>query len=145
MAKKIRRLSDIAEKMDSVKVQKTKGDGSEILSQAQKCWDDLWQFRRNRERCIRYTYGNQWGDTITNEHGKSVTEEQYIIAQGSIPLKNNLIRRLVRTVNGVYRNQNSEPTCTAIDREEHLVFLPLLLVYTQYKLHLRLQDLYHYA
>ena len=118
MAKKIRRLSDIAEKMDSVKVQKTKGDGSEILSQAQKCWDDLWQFRRNRERCIRYTYGNQWGDTITNEHGKSVTEEQYIIAQGSIPLKNNLIRRLVRTVNGVYRNQNSEPTCTAIDREE---------------------------
>ena len=38
--------------------------------------------------------------------------------QGSIPLKNNLIRRLVRTVMGVYRGQSKEPTCTANDRDE---------------------------
>ena len=50
-----------------------------------------------------------------------MTEEDYIKEQGNIPLKNNLIRRLVRNVLGVYRNQSKEPTCTARDREEQKI------------------------
>ena len=50
--------------------------------------------------------------------GKSMTEEEYIKSQGNVPLKNNLIRRLVRSVLGVYRSQSKEPTCTARDRDE---------------------------
>ena len=45
-------------------------------------------------------------------------EEEYIKSQGNVPLKNNLIRRLVRSVLGVYRSQSKEPTCTARDRDE---------------------------
>ena len=47
-----------------------------------------------------------------------MSEEDYIRMQGNIPLKNNLIRRLVKTVTGVYRNQNKTYVCTARDREE---------------------------
>jgi hypothetical protein len=47
-----------------------------------------------------------------------ISEEEYIRMQGNIPLKNNLIRRLVKTVVGVYRNQNKTYVCTARDREE---------------------------
>ena len=50
--------------------------------------------------------------------GKSMSEEEYIKSQGNVPLKNNLIRRLVRSVLGVYRSQSKEPTCTERDRDE---------------------------
>lgn len=90
----------------------------DILLQAQHCWDSLRGFREERKRNTRYTYGDQWSDVIENEVGERMTEEEYIKSQGSVPLKNNLIRRLTRTVMGVYRNQNKEPTCTANDRDE---------------------------
>ena len=89
----------------------------EVLLQAQRCWDSLDKFRNERRRNKRYTYGDQWGDYI-NYKGERITEEEYIREQGGIPLKNNLIRRLVRTMVGVYRKQFKEPTCYANDRDE---------------------------
>lgn len=88
-----------------------------ILQQAQWYWTAMTQFRVDRERNKRYTYGDQWSDTICVD-GKRMTEEQYIRDQGNVPLKNNLIRRLVRAVVGVYRSQSKEPTCVARDRDE---------------------------
>ena len=85
--------------------------------QAQEYWDNMHQFRKDRERCKNYTYGKQWNDVITVE-GKQMTEEEYIKMQGSIPLKTNLIRRLVRNVIGLWRSQDKEPTCVARDRKE---------------------------
>ena len=89
----------------------------DILLQAQRCWDSLGRFREERRRNKRYTYGDQWGDYV-NYKGERITEEEYIREQGGIPLKNNLIRRLVRTMVGVYRKQFKEPTCYANDRDE---------------------------
>lgn len=89
----------------------------DILMQAQFYWNQMDTFRRDRERNKRYTYGDQWGDTIVVD-GSSMTEEDYIKEQGNVPLKNNLIRRLIKSVLGVYRSQMKEPTCTARDRDE---------------------------
>ena len=89
----------------------------DILMQAQFYWNQMDTFRRDRERNKRYTYGDQWGDTIVVD-GSPMTEEDYIKEQGNVPLKNNLIRRLVKSVLGVYRSQTKEPTCTARDRDE---------------------------
>lgn len=113
------RLVDTVE-MDSVKRDAMKNDKQafDILFQAQKCWNSLDGFRKERERNKKYTYGDQWSDIIVGDNGKSMAEEQYIKTQGGIPLKNNLIRRLVRTVLGVYRSQSKEPTCIARDRDE---------------------------
>ena len=89
----------------------------DVLMEAQHYWNQMDDFRHDRERNKRYTYGYQWDDTICVD-GKKMSEADYIKAQGSVPLKNNLIRRLVRNVIGVYRSQLKEPTCTARDRDE---------------------------
>lgn len=89
----------------------------EIILEAQHAWHNMARFRDERERNKRYTYGQQWDDVITVD-GVSMTEEQYIKKQGNVPLKNNIIRKLNRTVLGVFRSQNKEPTCTARDRDE---------------------------
>ena len=77
-----------------------------ILQQAAQYWLAMQQFRNQRDRCKRYTFGDQWHDRICVD-GQWMTEEEYIRQQGNEPLKNNLIRRLVRNVVGLYRSQQS--------------------------------------
>ena len=91
--------------------------GMEVLSKAEKHWLAMDKFRRDRERNKRYCYGDQWKDLVCVD-GRTMTEEQYLKEQGTVPLKNNLIRRLVRSVLGVWRSQSKEPTCYARDRDE---------------------------
>lgn len=118
-------MSHITPKRDNTEIdtvafsQKHFGDrrAFDVLMEAQHYWNQMDDFRRDRERNKRYTYGFQWDDVICVD-GKKMTEEDYIKTQGSVPLKNNLIRRLVRNVLGVYRSQLKEPTCTARDRDE---------------------------
>ena len=115
IAPKRNELSEI----DTVASAKRYGDrrAFDILMEAQYYWNQMEDFRKDRERNKRYTYGFQWDDMICVD-GKSMTEEEYIKSQGNVPLKNNLIRRLVRSVLGVYRSQSKEATCTARDRDE---------------------------
>lgn len=89
----------------------------DVLWQAQQYWLAMETFRQDRERNKNYTYGKQWDDYICVE-GKMVKEEDYIKSQGNVALKNNLIRRMVQAVLGIYRSQTKEPTCTARDRDE---------------------------
>lgn len=115
-------VPDINDEADSVKRSRMQcgGDrsrGQHILIEAQNYYAAMYRFRADRERNKRYHYGDQWGDIVC-VNGKKMTEEQYILSQGNIPLKTNLIRRLVRNVIGVFRSQATEPTCTARDREE---------------------------
>lgn len=108
--------------IDSIKEQQSLGDSRAltVLMEAQRAWDNMAKFRGERERNKRYTYGEQWDDVISVD-GKCMTEEEYIKSQGNVPLKNNIIRRLVRTILGVYRGQSKEPTCTARDRDEQKI------------------------
>ena len=89
----------------------------EVLWEVQQYWWAMETFRQDRERNKNYTYGRQWDDVICVD-GVSMKEEDYIRKQGNVPLKNNLIRRMVQAVLGVYRSQAKEPTCTARDRDE---------------------------
>lgn len=120
--KKLRRLSQVGgqKKIDSVGATKHHGEYDRamgVLLEARRSWDAMSRFRKDRERCKRYTYGDQWKDVV-NVDGKTMTEEKYIMEQGSVPLKNNLIRRLVRNVLGAYLKQTKEPVCVARDRDE---------------------------
>lgn len=89
----------------------------DIVFRAARAWDCMDKYRKERERCKRYMYGDQWGDMI-EYCGRMIPEEEYIRMQGNIPLKNNLIRRIAKTVMGVYRNQSKTPVCIARDRSE---------------------------
>lgn len=114
-----RSVSPQKEELDSIKEQRKLGDrrAFDVLMEAQTYWSNMSRFRKDRERNKRYTYGDQWSDMI-KVGCKTMPEEEYIKRQGNVPLKNNLIRRLVRNVMGVYRNQSKEPTCTARDSDE---------------------------
>ena len=110
------------EEMDSVaRAKATEPDDRsralEILLEAQTYYQAMYRFRRDRERNKRYVYGDQWSDIVC-VNGRKMREEEYIMQQGNIPLKNNLMRRLVRNVIGTYRKQSTEPTCIARDRNE---------------------------
>ena len=94
-----------------------KGRAWQLLMEAQKYWNAMDKFRLDRARNKRYTYGDQWMDMVKVD-GCVMTEEEYIKKQGNVPLKNNLIRRMVKSVLGVYRSQSTEPTCQARDRDE---------------------------
>lgn len=89
-----------------------------VLMEAQHYWNMMDDFRKERQRNKRYAYGDQWDDIISVD-GKAMTEEEYIKSEGNVPLKNNLIRRLVKSVLGVYRSQSKEPICVARDGDEH--------------------------
>lgn len=92
----------------------------ELLAQAASCWNAMHRFRKDRERCKKYCYGDQWEDLVDVD-GEQMVEKDYIKKMGSVPLKNNLIRRLVRNVMGVYRSSPFHPTCVArIPEEEGL-------------------------
>lgn len=117
--KRVAPRHDDIEEIDTVRSSKQFGErrAFDILMEAQYYWNQMEDFRRDRERNKRYTYGNQWDDKIKVDC-EEMTEEEYIKSQGNVPLKNNLIRRLVRSVLGVYRSQSKEPTCVARDRDE---------------------------
>lgn len=116
------RVKSRKNEMDSVLSQREYGfrRAFDVLMQAQHAWDMMSKFRKDRERNKRYTYGDQWDDVISVD-GKYMSEASYIKSQGNVPLKNNIIRRLVRNVLGVYRSQSKEPTCTARDRDEQKI------------------------
>lgn len=132
-----------ADGMDSVKRDKLHNSqrAYDVLAMAQTYWSNMDDFRRERERNKRYTYGDQWDDTITVD-GCRMTEGEYIQKQGNVPLKNNLIRRLVRNVIGVYRSQSKEPVCNARDRDEQKLGETMSTV-MQYNMQLnRMNELY---
>lgn len=81
--------------------------GSLLLREGTAQWQALSAFRAERCRNKNYTFGRQWSDMITVD-GCRMSEYDYIVSEGNIPLKNNLIRRIVRNVLGVFRSRLSE-------------------------------------
>ena len=81
---------------------------------------NLQPFRNNYNRCVAYEFGRQWSDTIVDPDNPSqtITEEHYILRQGRVPLKNNVIRKTIKSVVGLYRSNKSEPVAIARDRDE---------------------------
>ena len=73
--------------LDTVAYSKAHNSGRafEILTEAQMYWNNMYLFRKDRERNKRYCYGDQWKDRIKVD-GEWMTEEEYIKQQGNVPL-----------------------------------------------------------
>ena len=76
-----------------------------LLAEAHRAWERMRPLREKRERNKNYTYGNQWCDMMTDEHGRRVSEWQHLRDNGKDPLTNNLIRQLVKSVVGRFRSR----------------------------------------
>lgn len=88
-----------------------------ILLEAYYAWESLRNFRKEASRSSMYVFGDQWGDRIETKDG-TMKESSYIKQQGKVPLKNNRVRPLIRTVLGQFSSSQTEPVCVARDREE---------------------------
>lgn len=81
---------------------------NEILIEARRAWNRWEPLRRRRNRYCRFTFGDQWGDAALSRDGVATTEGELASVGGREPLTNNLIRRLVKSVVGRYRQMHSE-------------------------------------
>ncbi|MBO4871548.1 MAG: hypothetical protein J5565_06150 [Muribaculaceae bacterium] len=75
-----------------------------VLHRAFEAWMAGGALRKARERNKRFTFGDQWGDVTIGESGQLVTDWERYVKAGTMPLTNNLIRQLVKTVVGRFRS-----------------------------------------
>ncbi|MCC8175651.1 MAG: hypothetical protein LUC85_02070 [Bacteroidales bacterium] len=80
----------------------------EVLAASRRAWNRMAHIRQNRSRFKDFTYGKQWGDKEKTPEGITLTEEQLTINQGARPQTNNLIRQMVKTIIGRYRQLQAE-------------------------------------
>ena len=74
-----------------------------ILEAAHRAWSALSNTRSRRSRYLRFAYGDQWSDPARLRNGQAATEGEAMEENGHLPLTNNLIRRMIKTVIGRWR------------------------------------------
>lgn len=79
-----------------------------LLNLAADTWSASADFRSRRTRLKKFAYGDQWSELVSTEDGSVMTERDFLISRGKRPLTNNLIRQLVKTIVGRYRNDAKE-------------------------------------
>lgn len=111
--------------LDSVSYRRKRLDASKkdirLLQRARTAWDNMSNFREQRARGMRFTYGDQWGDYVTvwvKGEKKTMTMREYLSMEGNIPQQTNQIKSMVNTIVGVLIKEQNEPVCNAIDRDE---------------------------
>ena len=83
-----------------------------LLDRCRAAWENKRHVRENRERVMNYVYGDQWGEIIRYRGGQ-MTERQYMINRGNVPLTNNVMIGIQNTLVGLYTKQQTEPVCFA--------------------------------
>ncbi|MDE6557410.1 MAG: hypothetical protein K2K55_10690, partial [Duncaniella sp.] len=74
-----------------------------IFQQTLDAWNSCANLRHTRRRLMRYTYGRQWEDIVVHPVEGPMTEARYFELQHRVPLTNNLLRSLVKSVVGRFR------------------------------------------
>ena len=81
------------------------GNDLMVLQAAYKAWTNGSSLRATRNRNKAFTYGRQWDDLMQDELGNTVTEGENMRNRGCHPITNNLIRQMIKTVIGRFRNR----------------------------------------
>ncbi|MDE6266735.1 MAG: hypothetical protein K2M07_05230 [Muribaculaceae bacterium] len=81
-----------------------------MFNTAYKTWLDCQQMRSRRERFKKYTYGRQWDDIVYDPVScRNRPEHEIVENTGRSPITNNVIRQLVKTIVGKFRNDSVSP------------------------------------
>ena len=100
----------------------TKGVAREFLDECAACWNSLSEARRKLRRSLMYSYGDQWGDYVTDPDTLTqMTEGELIKKNGKVPLKNNMIAPILNNIDGQLRQNLMRPVCVARDQHESKV------------------------
>ena len=91
----------------------------EFLAECAACWNALDEARRKLRRSLMYSYGDQWGDYVTDPDTLAqITEGELIKKNGKVPLKNNMIAPILGNIDGQLRQNLMRPVCVARDQSE---------------------------
>lgn len=74
-----------------------------VFEAARRTWAEGAPLRARRERMKRYTYGDQWSDPCLAPDGRVITEGDKAVMSGAMPITNNLMRQIVKSVVGRFR------------------------------------------
>ncbi len=77
---------------------------------ANRAWRELRDFRSERERCKQYVFGTQ-----PDCYEEGMSDGEMKAHYGQRPLRNNILRRIVRNVTGLYRARYKVPLATAYE------------------------------
>lgn len=110
---KISRLVSVSNISDDVR------DNVELLEQCRNYWNSLLDFRTRRLRSRKYARGDQWSDRIADPDNANeyITEETYLMNQGKVPLKQNLVGKTIRNLIGQYLSNPSKTIVLSRIRE----------------------------
>ncbi len=98
------------------------GVAYEFLAECAACWNALDEARRKLRRSLMYSYGDQWGDLVTDPDTLAqITEGELIKKNGKVPLKNNMIAPILSNIEGQLRQNLMRPVCVARDQNESRV------------------------
>ena len=95
------------------------GAAVDFLHECASCWNALEEARRKLRRSLMYSYGDQWGDYVTDPDTLArITEGELIKKNGKVPLKNNMIAPILSNIDGQLRQNIMRPVCVARDQSE---------------------------
>ena len=99
--------------------EKEPGAAYDFLCECAACWNALDEARRKLRRSLMYSYGDQWGDLVTDPDTLAqITEGDLIKKNGKVPLKNNMIAPILSNIEGQLRQNLMRPVCVARDQSE---------------------------
>ncbi|MBR4849032.1 MAG: hypothetical protein IKV07_06755 [Bacteroidaceae bacterium] len=98
---------------------RVQGVARDFLEECAACWNSLGEARRKLRRSLMYSYGDQWGDYVTDPDTLTLmTEGELIKKNGKVPLKNNMIAPILSNIDGQLRQNLMRPVCIARDQSE---------------------------
>lgn len=113
-AEKAKQSSLYALNQDSDKIRENR----QMIEQWMQYWNSLSDYRERRARARNYERGKQWYELTEDSDGNTLTEEELILNQGRLPLKQNVIRQLVRNLMGQYRSNPGKSVVMSRTRED---------------------------
>lgn len=111
-------LKPKSERVASTVLEEDVSENLKLLEVCRNDWESLRDFRERRRRARKFQRGDQWSDIVLDpdNKGKLITESEYIKRQGKVPLKQNIIRQLMKNIMGQYRT--SETKTIAVSRKQ---------------------------
>lgn len=78
------------------------------LERYRQYWEAMQDIRTRTRTNTDYARGRQLERLVTNDAGETVTEREYISAQGKTPFVQNLISPVLKSIEGVFRQDNGQ-------------------------------------
>ncbi len=96
-----------------------KKENMALLERAMNDWKSLSEFRKRRRRSRKYARGDQWFELVPDPDGEGqITEEALIKKRGKFPLKQNVIRPVIKNILGQFRLNKTRPMVVSRRRED---------------------------